>query len=69
MTVCTDVYTRPQSCDTIRIYPSQVHPGGGGVRPSGPLVRRGTGRGIDPRIVDLWDDDEVAIAMALLDLT
>jgi hypothetical protein len=26
MTVCTDVYVRPQSCDTIYIYPSQVHP-------------------------------------------
>lgn len=35
MTVCTDVYVRPQTCDTISIYPSQVHPfapdsGGGG---------------------------------------
>lgn len=39
MTVCTDVYVRPQSCGLISIFPSQVHPGGtpstggGGVRP------------------------------------
>lgn len=26
MTICTDVYIRPQSCDVISIYPSQVHP-------------------------------------------
>lgn len=37
MTVCTDVYVRPQTCDAIYIYPSQVHPtpsssGGGGSR-------------------------------------
>lgn len=69
---CTDVYILGQdTCDTgvMYVYPPQVHPHGGGVRPTGPLVRRVTGRGIDPRVVDLRDDDEVAIAIALLDLT
>lgn len=40
MTACTDVYVRPQTCDLISIFPSQVHPfvppvdgGGGGVHP------------------------------------
>lgn len=34
MTVCFDVYTMPSGCDTIWVYPSQIHPpppsGGGG---------------------------------------
>lgn len=70
MTVCTDVYVRPQTCDLISIYPSQVHPSGGGVRPSGPLVSRTRGKPIPrhPRSKVLPDDDEIAIALALLNL-
>lgn len=72
MTVCADVYVRPQTCDTISIYPSQVHPvtPGGGVRPSGPLVSRTRGKPIPrhPRQNVPPDDDEIAIALALLNL-
>lgn len=72
MTVCGDVYTRPQSCDAIWIYPSQVHPPtpGGRVRPSGPQVSHTRGKPIPrhPRQLVLPDDDDVAIALALLNL-
>lgn len=71
MTVCTDVYVRPQTCDLISIYPSQVHPGGGGGRHStGPQVSRTRGKPIPrhPRELILPDDDEIAIALALLNL-
>ena len=71
MSVCTDVYVRPQTCDTISIYPSQVHPGGGGGgRRSGPVVSRTRGKPIPrhPRQNVLPDDDEIAIALALLNL-
>lgn len=67
MTVCTDVYVRPQTCTTVRIYPSQVHPHGGG-GPIGSPSRPGR-RGIDPRRRELWVDDDVEIALALLELT
>lgn len=66
MTVCTDVYVRPQTCDLVSIYPSQVHPGGRRLRPSGPQVSRTRGR--HPRELVLPDDDEIAIALALLNL-
>lgn len=72
MSVCGNVYTRPQSCDVIRIYPPQVHPfvpppgGGGGWSKD---VTRSKGRGVDPLRRPLLDDEEdVIIALALLDL-
>lgn len=68
MTVCTDVYVRPQECDRIFIYPSQVHPGGGG--PGGP------GGGM-PNFINITSemaaprkrpDDDEEIALLLLAL-
>ena len=53
---CTDVYVRPQSCDVIRIYPPQVHPGSRR-RSTGPLVK----------LHRMYEDD-VEIALALLNL-
>lgn len=66
---CTDVFVLPQTCDRVFIYPSQVHPHGGGGRPSGPLVRRGKGKPIPRHPYDrMIDDEDVLIALALLDL-
>lgn len=68
---CTDVYVlRQDTCTTGRlyIYPAQVHPHGGGGGPIGSPSRRGR-RGIDPRRRDLWVDDDIEIALALLELT
>lgn len=67
---CTDVYVLAQAtCTTGRlyIYPSQVHPHGGGAGSIGSPSRRGR-RGIDPRIRPLVEDD-IEIALALLELT
>lgn len=64
MTVCTDVYVRPQTCNTISIYPSQVHPGRR-IRPSGPEVSRRVGY---PNVKPILEDDDLAIALSLLDL-
>lgn len=62
---CFDVYTLAgQGCTVIQTYPSQVHPPSGRVRPSGPLVTRG----VHPRSRVLPDDEEVLIALALLNL-
>lgn len=69
MTVCTDVYVRPQTCDTIRIYPSQVHP------PSPPGPGGGPGGGM-PHFINISsetgparrrpdDDEDVALLIAL----
>lgn len=70
MTVCTDVYVRPQTCDLIEIYPSQVHPGRGGGVTGGIKISESKGRG-ELRRDDLklvLTDDDVAIATALLEL-
>lgn len=68
MSTCTDVYVRPQTCNTISIYPSQVHPGGGGgTRPGGVITKRIDGRRIELS-KRIYDDDE-ALALALLLLT
>lgn len=69
MTVCTDVYVRPQTCDEIWIYPSQVHPGGDchGCGPEEPPQRRRQREPLHPFDVLLTDDD-VEVALALLAL-
>lgn len=62
MTTCTDVYVRPQSCGAVSIYPSQVHPHGGGGGRRGFQVNR-----IDPRERRRKRrDDEEALLVALL---
>lgn len=67
MSVCTDVYTRPQSCDQISIYPSQVHPGGGGgTHPGGVITRREAGRGIELSKKLYEDEDAITLALLLL---
>lgn len=64
MSTCTDVYVRPQTCDQVWIYPSQVHPGGGGGgRPHGPVVSRGRHR-IQPEQLP-WKDDELAVILLM----
>lgn len=60
---CFDVYTLNSGCTTIQTYPSQVHPRQP-VRPSGPTITRG----VHPRSRVLPDDEEVLIALALLNL-
>lgn len=70
MTVCTDVYVRPQTCDVIRIYPSQVHPYVPPPTPGGgPAGGRYTydfmGDGPYKRKKKLNDDEEVALLIGL----
>lgn len=67
MSVCGNIYTlpAPPGCGNIWAFPSQIHPGGGGL-PSGPQI--GHTRHI-VRPLERWVDDEDAlIALALLDL-
>lgn len=66
MTTCTDVYTRPQSCDQIWIYPSQVHPGGGG-RPHGAFVKREHHK-VQPE-QRIGKEDELAVILLLESFT
>lgn len=73
MTVCTDVYVRPQECDAIWIYPSQIHPGtpptpgggGGGVRPGlKPYIHRDHTPRKKKRHFDT--DEDILAALGLL---
>lgn len=66
MTVCTDVYVRPQTCDVVRIYPSQVHPGGGG-RPHGAFVKREHIR-VQPE-QRIGKEDELAVILLMESFT
>lgn len=61
MSVCGNVYTRPQTCSTIRIYPPQVHP----TVPPSPV----SSWSVQTRPVKLvpYDEDE-ALALLLIEL-
>lgn len=74
MTVCTDVYVRPQTCDQIWIYPSQVHPfippptPGGGPSGGHPMPSEYGWQGMEPVGVKKKrknDDEEVALLIGL----
>lgn len=63
---CTDVYVRPQTCDRIYIYPSQVHPSSDCT----PAAGGGLGHVHKPGFVNPFDqrhkDDEEALLLVLL---
>lgn len=62
MTICTDVYIRPQSCSVISIYPSQVHPF---VPPPTPPVGGAGGPMGEAVVIRRHIDDDESILAAL----